>query len=153
MFERLRMMVVRWCYRYAERDADFVIRNGERAYLLRWYVLPRNPICNLYLHLILGDDIGRDLHTHPWLFFVSWMLDGAYVEESFSTQRTYIREQTFRAGAVLVRGPFMAHRLEVSRVGLPGAAMTLVLTGPVVKSWGFWTREGFVNHREYLART
>lgn len=150
MINRIRQWLQDWAYGVAAfREPDMIIEGGERIYLKRWWIIPRNPIFNVYLHLILADDRGRALHTHPWLFFASWMLDGAYIEESYTKGRTYIRERTYRAGAVLFRGPFMAHRLEVERVGLPGMALTLVFTGPVVKSWGFWTSKGFVNHRDY----
>jgi len=150
MMTKLREWVRDCAYRVVTKhDPDFTVDGEDRTYLMRWWIIPRNPIFNVYLHCILADDRGRALHTHPWLFFVSWMLDGAYIEESYTKGRVYIRERAYRAGAVLVRGPWMAHRLEVERVGLPGMALTLVFTGPVVKSWGFWTSKGFVNHRDY----
>lgn len=148
---KVRQVVRAWAYQKVmdRGEPNMILSNRDGVYLCRWWIIPRNPIFNVYLHFIIGDDFGRALHTHPWLFFVSWMLDGAYVEESFSKGRVYIRERTYRAGSVLMRGPFMAHRLEVSRVGMPGSALTLVFTGPIIKSWGFWTDSGFVNHRDY----
>jgi hypothetical protein len=32
------------------RPPDFIIGGHERPYLLRWFVIPRNPIINVYFH-------------------------------------------------------------------------------------------------------
>jgi len=43
-----------------DRRPDFVIggdaRTHDVAYLLRWYLIPRNPLFNAYLHLFLRSD-------------------------------------------------------------------------------------------------
>jgi hypothetical protein len=50
-----------------ERDPDFII--GNPPYMLRWWLLPRNPTFNVYYHRILRDDDDRALHDHPWPSF------------------------------------------------------------------------------------
>ncbi len=53
-----------WADRLMEsRVADFII--GD-FYLLRWWVIPRNEMYNLYLHDIRKSDDDRALHDHPW---------------------------------------------------------------------------------------
>jgi hypothetical protein len=85
------------------RNPDFVIGGNERPYLLRWWVIPRNPVFNVYLHCFLRSDDDRALHTHPWLFNVSWLLLGKYREwfngEEFSHGREWIKRE--RAALVL----------------------------------------------------
>lgn len=77
--------------RIARRPPDFVIGGHERPYLLRWWVIPRNPVFNIYLHQFRRSDDDRALHDHPWLFNASWLLSGEYVEH------------TIKAGGLLVR--------------------------------------------------
>jgi hypothetical protein len=136
----------------SRRPPDLTIASEKGIYLRRWWLVPRNRLLNVYLHYITGDDHGRHLHTHPWLFFISWILNGAYREETFSISSAlpeFTQRINYRAGSVLVRGPVKAHRLEVDGVGLDGAALTLVITGPTIKSWGFWTEQGYVHHHDY----
>lgn len=33
------------------RAPDFIIGGRENPYLLRWFVIPRNPLCNIYVLL------------------------------------------------------------------------------------------------------
>src|SRR5690348_11851222 len=65
-----------WAKGWLSGGPHFII--GPR-YLLRWYVISRNPWLNVYLHQFLHDDEDRALHDHPW-WFVSIMLKGKYRE-------------------------------------------------------------------------
>lgn len=40
----------KWLKGWIEWKPHFVVGGPDNPYLLRWYVLPRNPFCNLYLH-------------------------------------------------------------------------------------------------------
>lgn len=40
----------------------FVIGNADNPYMLRWFILPRNRLFNIYLHKFLRDDDDRALH-------------------------------------------------------------------------------------------
>lgn len=51
-----------WARGIMVREPDFVIGDD---YLRRWYVVPRNPFCNVYLHHILHSDDDRALHDQP----------------------------------------------------------------------------------------
>jgi hypothetical protein len=62
--------------RAQRRSPDFVIGGDERPYLLRWWVIPRNKVFNVYLHLFLRSDDDRALHDHPWAN-ASMLLRGA----------------------------------------------------------------------------
>lgn len=50
----------------SNRPPDVVIGGFQNPYLLRWYVIPRNPVFNVYVHLFLRSDDDRALHDHPW---------------------------------------------------------------------------------------
>lgn len=106
------------------RPHDFTI---GADYLRRWYVIPRNSHCNLYLHEILHSDDDRALHDHPWVN-TSFLIEGRY--------REHTPEGVFerRAGESVTRAAEALHRLEV----YPGErAISLFATGPMVREWGF----------------
>lgn len=76
--------------RAQRRLPDFVIGGHANPYLLRWWLIPRNRVFNIYLHKFLRDDDDRALHDHPW-FWCSIMLRGEYVEVSALPHGTQVR--------------------------------------------------------------
>lgn len=121
----------------ASRPADFVIGDD---YLRRWWVLPRNNFCNVYLHDIRQSDDDRAFHDHPWAN-TSVILLGGYVEH------TPNGTSSRKAGDVVTRPAEALHRLEV----VPGQrAITLFMTGPVVRNWGFACPQGWVHWRDFV---
>lgn len=127
------LRLARWAERYkARRAPDVVIGEPASPYLLRWWVIPRNPVFNVYLHEIRRSDDDRALHDHPWLN-ASILLSGCYAEHTIDAGG--IERRAFRvAGAVKLRGARAAHRLEIMQ-GVP--AMSLFITGPRLRQWGF----------------
>ena len=106
------------------RQPDFVIGDN---YLRRWWVVPRNEGCNVYLHEINRSDDDRALHDHPW-DNTSQLLLGSYIEHTpeGSFQRV--------AGDIVTRKATDAHRLNI----VPGEkAVSLFMTGPKLREWGF----------------
>lgn len=134
--------------------------------LWRWYDIVINgklylsrltlfgcPWFSVKLHWIHLPDPDRDLHDHPWPF-VSFILRGWYkeleclepdlrrrlVEDGFpanSTMLPRVRERLVRW--FNSKDTCGAHRItEVS----PNV-LTLVITGPRTKSWGFYNEETF----------
>lgn len=127
-------MLTRLLFSIADRRApDFVIGGSERPYLRRWWVIPRNPIFNIYLHQFLRDDDDRALHDHPW-FNLSILLRGQYREH------TRTGAVVRRAGGFKLRSPWAAHRIELID-GEP--CWTLFITGPRQRQWGFWCPQGW----------
>ena len=109
-------------------------------YLSRWYVLPRNPLFNIYLHQVSGSDPDEHLHDHPWLFNYSLVLQGCIREIRSGDSRDLPRGSlTGRLG----RSP---HRLLL----LSDRALTLFVTGPKWRRWGFYTDDGWVASKLYL---
>jgi hypothetical protein len=145
--------------RRAQRRApDFIIGGADDPYLLRWWLIPRNPVFNVYLHCFVRSDDDRALHTHPWLFNLSWLLRGQYREWSTET-----RFDDRIAGDVKFRWGAAAHRVELFRAGLavgnapprpvgrPMPCWTLFVTGPRVRQWGFLCPQGFVHWKRFTA--
>lgn len=139
----LRLRVAGWLVaRVSRRSPDVVIGSADDPYLLRWWVIPRNPVFNVYLHCFKRSDDDRALHTHPWLFNLSWLLLNSY--------REWVGDFSFfdhRAGDVKFRWGAAAHRIELTH----GDCWTLFVTGPRIREWGFLCPRGFVHWREFTA--
>jgi len=122
------------------RPPDFVVGDPARPYLLRWFLIPRNDVFNVYYHRFLRDD-DDVLHDHPWPSF-SIMISGQLVEV------TPQGAQLIGAGDCIYRGPDYAHRLQL----INGAPVeTLFITGPKLREWGFHCPGGFVHWRDFVA--
>jgi hypothetical protein len=143
MMRGVLVVLWKWLAGWLSGGPHFVVGPPERPYLLRWYVLPRNPWFNVYLHRFLRDDDDRALHDHPWPS-LSLLLAGRYIEHTATGRREY------RTGNLVRRGAEHAHRIE-----LPGGkpAWTLFVTGPRVREWGFHCPRGWVHWRKFVAET
>lgn len=122
-----------------------------KPFLRRWFVIPKNRWLNIYLHQFVRDDEDRALHDHPWIN-LSILLVGSYIEHTIDKGGVH-RRTTYSAGALKLRSPWAAHRVElersivrqdlddnVSMLFMPTAApsWSLFITGPVMrKKWGF----------------
>lgn len=126
-----------WASRIMRRAPDFIIGDD---YLRRWWIVPRNEWCSVYLHEILHSDDDRALHDHPWANR-SFLISGSYIEHT--PDGTFHRN----AGDLVEREAAALHRLEV----IPGQrAVSLFITGPAVREWGFQCPKGWVPWREFV---
>lgn len=137
---RLSAMVIEWLARRllsvaVSRDPDFVVGSRDDPYLCRWFILPRNRVFNIYLHQFWRSDDDRALHDHPWVN-CSILIQGAYTEHTIAAGGVNLR--TLRnTGDLVFRGPRSAHRVELH----DGPCMTLFITGPKLRTWGFHCAE------------
>lgn len=119
------------------RPPDLIVGRPNEPYLLRWHLLPRNPILNFYLHCFKASDQNREMHCHPWSS-VSVILKGMYADH---------REDGFsilKEGDVEFRlNPKKAHRIEL----IDGECWTLFVTGPRIREWGFYCKDEFGKKR------
>lgn len=123
-----------WAEQIMLRAPDFIIGDD---YLRRWWVIPRNEFSNVYLHDIRRSDDDRALHDHPWPN-TSVLLFGSYIEHT--PEGVFTR----KAGDVVSREAEALHRLEV----IPGErAISLFITGPKIRDWGFQCPKGWVHWR------
>jgi hypothetical protein len=131
--------------RHAQRAPDFVIGGGDRPYLRRWFVLPRNRVFNVYLHQFLRSDDDRALHDHPWMN-ASILLEGHYVEHTIAAGGINSRVE-YRAGDIKLRSAWYAHRVEL----IDGPCWSLFLTGPRLRDWGFHCPAGWRRWQDFTA--
>jgi hypothetical protein len=129
-----------WALSAMTRQPDFIIGDDPDApYMLRWWVVPRNEQMNVYLHKILRDDDDRALHDHPWAN-TSYVIAGRYRE--ITPDGEFIRGP----GDVVTREAGALHRLELIG-GEP--CISLFMTGPKVREWGFACPKGWVHWRDF----
>lgn len=114
-------------------------RIGE-CYLTRWHVVPKNRLFNVYLHHVQEDDPDSHLHDHPWLFNVSVVLRGRISETLPQLHRV------LESGSVTARMSRAPHRLAL----LSDDSLTIFLTGPKIRRWGFYTEKGWIDSERYL---
>jgi len=104
---------------------------------------------NAYIHAFYRSDDDRALHDHPWPW-MTVMLSGRYIEH-VPLRRSRPAGETFgrlrQPGDVVVRArASRPHRLEL--VDVP--VITLFVTAPKLREWGFWCEHGWVHHQDYL---
>lgn len=151
-----RWLAVRLARRAAQmigtRSPDFVIGDRGDPYLERWWMIPRNRIFNVYLHVFRRSDDDRACHDHPFAS-VSLALEGDMREVYLSRVRTpdgaltIERERPVTRGDLIYRSARFAHRVIVP----PDGAVTLFITGPRIREWGFVCPQGWVPWREFVA--
>ena len=133
----------------ARREPDFIIGDN---YLRRWWLIPKNRWLNVYLHEFRASDDDRALHDHPWAS-CSIILRGEYFEHLPADPNNpagptvpHIRI----AGDINVRRANQPHRIELPRYPHQ-PVITLFLTGPRVREWGFWCPKGWKHWRRFTA--
>ena len=140
---------------------SMVVGPAADPYILRWFLFRTerfgNKLPRLYLHKFLRSDDDRAPHDHPW-WFISVLLRGSYVEHRWIDGVETIHRR--RAPSIAFRPLSTRHRVmldEHTNMGgwtLPierwqDPVWTLILTGPAVRTWGFWCKETFVPSREF----
>lgn len=128
------------------RPPNLVVGTLTDPYLLRWWLIPRNPVLNVYLHCFYRSDDDRALHDHPWLS-ASLLLCGRYVEHTIDAGGIH-RRQEYRAGSWRFRGARFAHRLEIKPTE---RCWSLFITGPVIREWGFHCESGWRPSEDFVA--
>jgi hypothetical protein len=120
-------------------------------YMRRWRLLPRNPICNIYLHHFLHSDDDRALHDHPWPS-LSMVIEGQTGEIYGDIvplrydRYTGDKFRLLRAGDIVYRPASWKHRIVI---GHDETAVTLFVVGPRIRQWGFWCPQGWRHWRDY----
>ena len=129
------------------RSPDYVIGDWQDPYMQRWWVIPRNPLFNIYLHKITADDDDRACHDHPW-WNVSIVLKGVLHEF-----RYYKGHRLLKRHRPYFRFAKTAHRLEIGRkrgeLPIAEPVWTLFITGPRFRDWGFLCRRGWIHWRKF----
>ncbi len=114
-----------WAEERVASPPDFWVGDEDDPQMERWYILPRNPISNVFLHVFHRDD--PVFHDHPYTS-TSLILKGGYRE--FFFDGSYHDRVP---GEVITRDAITAHRIGL----IDGPAMSLFWTGPWERDWGF----------------
>lgn len=112
-----------------------ITRNDNERYLVRYSIFSCRWFAVKIHNILLSDD--DCLHDHPWKFY-SLILWGGYIEHTEKGKRIY------HPGNFLIRPAEFKHRLEICQ-----PAWSLVITFKKVRKWGFWTKRGFIHHKDY----
>jgi hypothetical protein len=131
-------LLVRLKRKTQNRKPDFVI---SEQYMKRWWLLPKNPIMNVYYHEIKGSDLDRHLHDHPF-FFAAFILEGGYDEHTTSGV------EKRAAGDIYFHSPWKLHKLLMNE---NEGASTIFVTLFKIRKWGFMTEEGWVPRNKYIS--
>lgn len=172
----IRRVVKDWCYKhlYLKRVPDLYVGGKEKPYMLRWYVIPRNPIFNIYFHIFLRSDYAEALHDHPWAFNMSLLLDGNYTEHvpgvyhagsvppfyMSKAEPDYTRTNKIerKEGDFAFRWGKAPHRVQLHEKPYPwdsewtreDPCSTLFITGPKIRKWGFYCPKGWRPWQAFL---
>lgn len=149
---------------------ESVANEDGSIYLWRLPLLKLPRERRVYLHHFVADDKAREPHDHP-KGFLSIGLWGRYIERVYeilpprreelvwaSTGRRQVCEWPARARCIEDRiwiAPWWRRfpAEHTHRILVPDGetCWTLVITGPITRTWGFWTRDGWVAFRDYFA--
>ena len=110
----------------------------ECPYVIRWRL--ETPWFSIRLHHWLASDDDRAKHDHPWSF-VTFVLRGGYTDASPSG------DEHLKAPAVRYRDATHQHTVFPDA----GGAWTIIITGPIVRKWGFWVNGKFRKANKYFS--
>ena len=120
-----------------------------KPYMIRLHLF-KTPWFSAMLHWFLGPDPHSDPHDHP-VAFVSFMLRGGYTERRYWGRYQWRPwRPAYRVREVRWLNLMPARGIHQIITVLP-RTLTLVFTGPVVRRWGYHTRAGWVDWKEYGA--
>ena len=127
---------------------EHITRSDGDPYLTR-YVLLKTRWLKVFVHRFHAPD-GRCLHDHPWAWWVSVVLWGGYTEalqSRLGDQWEAWQRVTRSAGSIAFHGQRHVHRIE--RLHPTRQTWSLVVVGPHVRPWGFFTKWGWIGYRRY----
>lgn len=107
----------------------------ECPYVYRWTL--GTPFGSIRVHNWKSSDDDRAHHDHPWSF-LTVVLRGGYTDVSPTVidKHSGVIRDHLRVGSVRYRAAEHVHTVQVD----PGGCLTLLLTGPEKRFWGFWLR-------------
>lgn len=142
---------------------ELIPRHDDEPYLERLIIF-RCKWFGILLHRFIGGD-DECLHDHPWKF-IAILLKGGYHEVTrfidpycincagaLSPERPCLacidklQSTWYPPGSILFRSASWTHRVDT---GKQRCVVSLVVHGPKVRSWGFWTKlHGWLHHSKY----
>lgn len=107
------------------------------VYVRRWFI--ETPWFSIRLHHWLHSDDDRAMHDHTW-WFITLVLAGSYYDITTNGQ------EEMSIGSLRFRPAHHSHVVKVN----PSGCWTLLLTGPIIREFGFWTHNGWRKANRYF---
>jgi hypothetical protein len=115
--------------------------NAECPYCYRWVF--NLGLFAVRLHKWVASDDTRAMHDHPYSF-ITIILKGYYVDVSED------KVELLSQGKIRFRKAEYKHYVNMDGATIP--CWSLVLSGPVVRGWGFWVNGKFLRREKYFKR-
>lgn len=109
------------------------------------------PWFNIYLHHILRSDEDSHPHDHPW-HFASLILWGGYREDWLGAYEDWKYWADYKMHTRSTHPGFVVlhHAKDFHHITLKSKRVwSLVFTFGKRPSWGYQTRQGWIDHKEY----
>lgn len=129
--------------RRASRGKRVLIGPPDNPLMTRYFVIPRNPVFNVYLHHIHRSDKG-DLHDHRGAN-ISVVLRGRYYEQCFASRPVEggayprLRVKIIDRLRPRFRWAGTPHKL----ILMHGPVWSLFFKFPHTRNWGFYQKDVF----------
>lgn len=122
-----------------------LIDHCGRPYLARFEILAAFG-WSLKLHTFIRSDADEELHDHPWSFW-TLVLAGRYMEQ---TETGVIERKPW---SLAYRPAAWRHRviLNAESGNWESPCVTLVLTAPKSREWGFWKGVNFTPWSKFVS--
>lgn len=110
-------------------------------YLIRWKILGQH----IKVHKFLRSDTDC-MHDHPWAF-LSILIKGSYYEKTpMSPGSPWFKVKKYSSPCILYRPAKYIHNLSIDETK---TVISIVINFKKVRSWGFWTKKGWIGWRTY----
>lgn len=110
-----------------------------QPYMERWVI--NFGLFSIRLHHWFCSDDHRNKHDHSWNF-ITIVLKGGY------TDITEDGKEEMPVGTIRFRPANHIHTTNV----WPDGCWTIVITGPIIRQWGFWVNGKFFHRTKYFWR-
>lgn len=149
--KKIRPFQIRWREPLGNKDCPYAFRWTIN---LKWFAIR--------VHQWIKTEDSRNMHDHPWDFY-TLVVKGGYTDISewptVAAQQaagypikivdvTEIRRDKLSFGSIRWRPAIHKHYVEVN----PGGCWTVLLTGPVVRKWGYWVKGKLVRPLRYFGK-
>lgn len=109
----------------------------ECPYAYRWVF--NFGLFSIRIHKWIRSDDKRYFHDHPWSF-ITFVLKGSYTDVSPN------KKDDLNRWSIRYRKSTHKHYVKVKK----GGALTLLVTGPQTKNWGFWIKKKLLYPSQYF---
>lgn len=123
-------------------------RSDGRVYLDRWG-WQYKPIGGVFIHRMQAPDPGVDMHDHPFTFW-SFIIKGGYIEFRQDIRRAEFCPKTELRRLWTWRKMRLDECHRIIAIWRNKPCWTLVIHGPVRRTWGFYLPDGeWMTEAEY----